>query len=76
MGFSLRVGGRGRMTWVHVPIGLWWAMHSTQKCHRFRKSLKSHRIVNFVQIGVAICPLAVSSAKGSELWERCCDGAR
>ncbi len=49
---------------------------STQMCYRFCKALKSMRIRNLAQLRVAICPLAVLSAKGSELWGRYCNGAR
>ena len=48
----------------------------TRFFNKVENSLINKKITNSVQIGVVICPLAVLSAKGSELWERCCDGAR
>ncbi len=44
-------------------------------CDEFRNALKTWTKLILVQIGVAICSLAVLSAKDSELWGRCSDGA-
>ena len=51
------------------------AIFNPQMSYRFRKTLKRMRILSIVQISVAICSLAVLSAKDSELWGRCSDGA-
>ena len=55
MGFSQRVGGRGRVMWVHTPIVHWCAMHGVHKRYRLRKTLKKQQIPESVQIGVLIC---------------------
>ena len=47
-------GVGGRLMWAYTPIRHWSAMHGTQKCHSFRKTLKKRRIVNLVRIGVVI----------------------
>ncbi len=69
-----RVGGQiPRDPALHAAL---WAISSFEIDDRFSKPLKNLQILNLVQIGDAICPLAVLSAKGSELWGRCCDGTR
>ncbi len=66
----------GGISRIAVELTLWCAIADTQMCYRFRNTLKKLRIINLVQIGSVICSLAVLSAKGSELWGRCCDGTR
>ena len=53
-----------------------WTISDRENDVKTRNPLENQEILNTRQIGVGICPLAVLSDKGHELWARCCDGAR